>query len=238
MTNTTYIALGGNQGPVEKTFDVACDLMAARGLQVTARSRVFITPAVGSQAGDDFRNAAIAVQTELDPHTVLRVVNSIENELGRQRVIHWGPRTLDLDLLLYDDVLLDEPQLQIPHPGCWYRRFVLEPLVEIAPHVMHPSRRLSIHELFLRIQKRPVRIHVSGGTLVARARLLEILNAMSGVVVETDHNAAATMHLWLGNDPSGESGWEALPTVSRCDIAFAEDVVSYGQWVVESMLGT
>ena len=124
------IALGSSLGDREGYLR-----LAVRSLpNVRAMSQVFETDPVGGPDGQDtYLNMVVAVQTVLDPYALLRRCRQIEAEALRQRVVHWGPRTLDIDLLFYDDITIDDPLLTIPHPRYAERRFVLAPLAEIAP---------------------------------------------------------------------------------------------------------
>ena len=130
MAETAYIGLGSNMG------DRAGYLrLAVEGLgQVTAMSRVYETDPVGGPEDQGaFLNMVVTIDTALDPFTLLRQCQQLEAAAMRQRRVHWGPRTLDVDILFYDDVTIDSPNLTIPHPHYGERRFVLAPLAEIAP---------------------------------------------------------------------------------------------------------
>src|SRR5690242_4451407 len=119
-----WIALGGNLGPVRQTFADALDLLRdAPGVSIREVSPIHQTRPVGSAAGSEYANAAAALTTDLAPLALLDLLLSIENRLGRVRETHWGPRTLDLDLLLYGSETIDLPRLTVPHPHLWYRRF-------------------------------------------------------------------------------------------------------------------
>ena len=130
------IALGGNVGDVRATFRTAiahiCGIAQAALL---ARSSDYATPPWGETQQDRFVNACIEIETSLDPHALLFTLHRIEQKFGRNRATEtrWGPRTLDLDLLAYDDVTIDKPELTLPHPRLFERAFVLVPLAEIAP---------------------------------------------------------------------------------------------------------
>ena len=130
------IALGGNLGEVRSTFDRAiamlCDGVVVR---LVSRSSDYRTAPWGVTDQPPFTNAAIAVATELSPHQLLARTQDCERTLGRDRAHgqRWGPRTIDLDLLAYDDIALDDPDLTLPHPRLFERAFVLVPLAEIAP---------------------------------------------------------------------------------------------------------
>jgi 2-amino-4-hydroxy-6-hydroxymethyldihydropteridine diphosphokinase len=130
------IALGGNVGDVRATFKKAiahiCGMAQATLL---ARSSDYATPPWGETQQERFINACIEIDTSLDPHALLFALQKIEAKFGRDRAREkrWGPRTLDLDLIAYDDVSIARPELTLPHPRLFERAFVLVPLVEIAP---------------------------------------------------------------------------------------------------------
>lgn len=144
---TAYIGLGSNLGDREQFLRGALErVRAAEGVQGLRASSFYETQPVGGPAGQGkFLNAAAIVETTLSPHDFLHLLQRVELELGRERKEHWGPRTIDLDLLLYDDLVLETPELSIPHPRMHERRFVLEPLSEIAPDLLHPvtGKRIS-----------------------------------------------------------------------------------------------
>ena len=133
---SVLIALGGNVGDVSATFQKAvahiCGMAQAA---LIARSSDYATPPWGDEQQARFINACIEIETSLDPHALLFVLHKIEKKFGRDRTTErrWGPRTLDLDLIAYDDVSLQTAELTLPHPRLFERAFVLVPLVEIAP---------------------------------------------------------------------------------------------------------
>lgn len=139
-TITAYIALGANIGDRAANLAAAVSAMKdSAGLSVTQVSRNHETPAVGGPPNSPpFLNAAAEVHTILMPHALLARLLEIERSLGRVRLQRWGPRTIDLDLLLYGDGVLHDDHLTLPHPRLHERRFVLQPLAEIAPDVVHP----------------------------------------------------------------------------------------------------
>lgn len=131
-----FIALGGNLGDVRATFDRAiATLCAGEGIRLTARSSDYRTPPWGVTEQPAFVNAVIIVDTTLDPHDLLERANNSERALGRrrERERRWGPRAIDIDLLTYDDLILIDRDLILPHPHMLERAFVLVPLAEIAP---------------------------------------------------------------------------------------------------------
>lgn len=130
------IALGGNIGDVRATFPKAIsNILGMAQATLLARSSDYRTPPWGEEAQDPFINACIEVETSLDPHALLFTLHKIEKRFGRDRAKEqrWGPRTLDLDLLAYDDAVIKQPDLTLPHPRLFERAFVLVPLAEIAP---------------------------------------------------------------------------------------------------------
>jgi 2-amino-4-hydroxy-6-hydroxymethyldihydropteridine diphosphokinase len=133
---STLIALGGNVGDVRATFRKAiahiCGMAQAA---LVARSSDYATPPWGNEDQACFINACIEIETSLDPHALLHTLQRIETKFGRDRSkeTRWGPRTLDLDLIAYDDVTLHTAELTLPHPRLFERAFVLVPLAEIAP---------------------------------------------------------------------------------------------------------
>jgi 2-amino-4-hydroxy-6-hydroxymethyldihydropteridine diphosphokinase len=132
-----YLALGSNLGDRVAFLQHALDeLGEADGVAVDAVSRVYETAPVGGPPQDAFLNAVVAVDTTLDPRALLALAQRIENGADRVRVERWGPRTLDVDVLLYDDLALDGPELTIPHPRMWERGFVLAPLRDVAPELV------------------------------------------------------------------------------------------------------
>jgi 2-amino-4-hydroxy-6-hydroxymethyldihydropteridine diphosphokinase len=136
MEAEAFIALGGNVGDVRSTFNQAISLLCdGRALRLKARSSDYRTPPWGVTDQPPYVNAVIAVVTSLNPHQLLARGQECERALGRDRAQEqrWGPRTIDIDLLAFDDVVLDDPGLTLPHPRLFERGFVLVPLAEIAP---------------------------------------------------------------------------------------------------------
>lgn len=136
-----YIGLGANLGPREVTLLRAADLLAAdSGIDVLEISQLRETDPVGDVDQPSFLNGAVAVETTLSPRELLEVLRRVERELGRVRDgERWGPRTIDLDLLLYGDEIVDEEGLRVPHPRLHERRFALEPLVDLEPELEIPG---------------------------------------------------------------------------------------------------
>ncbi|MBI5024092.1 MAG: 2-amino-4-hydroxy-6-hydroxymethyldihydropteridine diphosphokinase [Candidatus Omnitrophica bacterium] len=128
-----YIALGSNLGDRVCYIKNAVALLQEKGVSVLKQSTIIETDPVGGPPQRKFLNAVVKISTELSPLELFSVCQSIETELGRVRDVINGPRTIDLDILLYDRLTIDTPQLKIPHPRMFERTFVLEPLKEIEP---------------------------------------------------------------------------------------------------------
>ena len=142
---SVLIALGGNVGDVRATFEKAiANICGMAQAALLARSSDYTTPPWGEEDQPPFINACIEIETGLDPHALLFTLQKIEQKFGRDRSKEqrWGPRTLDLDLIAYDDVSLDRPELTLPHPRLFERAFVLVPLAEIAPDRVIAGRRV------------------------------------------------------------------------------------------------
>ena len=135
-----YVGLGANLGPKEVTLLRAVDLLAGEdGIEVLELSELRETAPVGVVDQPEFLNGALALETSLAPRELLDVLLRVEHELGRVRGERWGPRTIDLDLLVYGDETVDEPGLRVPHPRLHERRFALEPLAELEPELEIPG---------------------------------------------------------------------------------------------------
>ncbi|MGD8556714.1 MAG: 2-amino-4-hydroxy-6-hydroxymethyldihydropteridine diphosphokinase [Chromatiales bacterium] len=129
-----YIGLGSNlDNPRDQVLDALRELALQEGIQLLAQSSLYLSEPMGPQDQPEFINAVAAIETRLEPLLLLEVLQSIEKKHGRKRERHWGPRTLDLDLLLYGEERISHPELTVPHPGIAERGFVLLPLREVAP---------------------------------------------------------------------------------------------------------
>ncbi len=143
-----YIALGSNLGDKKAYLDMAVETLCEfRGCRVEQVSDYIITAPYGGVEQDDFLNGCLCLRTLLTPEELLSVLHEIEEKAHRKREVRWGPRTLDLDILLYDDLVYDSENLTIPHIEMHLRDFVLEPLSQIAPWVRHPSLGKTVREL-------------------------------------------------------------------------------------------
>ncbi len=144
-----FLGFGGNIGDSLSHFCCAWQQLSSHPrITITASSPVYQTPAVGGPAGQpDYLNGVVEISTDMAPHELLQFCRQIEDGAGRNRDIYWGPRTLDIDLLFIDNLVLDDPQLTLPHPRLHQRHFVLLPLNDLAPQLRHPQLHKTIAEL-------------------------------------------------------------------------------------------
>jgi len=149
-SHVSYIGIGSNMGDrLAYLREALAGIAALSGTTLVRCSRLYQTEPLGYQDQDWFLNAAIQIRTPLDPRRLIQALNRIEALAGRDRHggVRFGPRTLDLDILLFDDRVIVEPDLEIPHPRLHKRRFVLKPLCDIDPTIVHPVLNKSVGEL-------------------------------------------------------------------------------------------
>jgi 2-amino-4-hydroxy-6-hydroxymethyldihydropteridine diphosphokinase len=156
MFPRALIGLGSNLGNRQEILEGAIRALdEVPGVTVDRVSSFFETEPIGGPPGQGmYLNAAAALATTLEPFELFGVLQRIEAQFGRVRTIHWGPRTLDLDLLLYEDRIIDTPELSVPHPRLASRMFVLEPLAEIAPRAIEPVSKRTIAELLFDLSRK------------------------------------------------------------------------------------
>jgi len=153
----TYIGLGANLGEREAQIRLALDDLARLPMSHLVRaSSLYDSEPVGEPDQPNFLNAVAELETELTARQLLWNLLLIERRLGRTRTRRWGPRTIDLDLLLYGPVVIDEPDLQVPHPELTRRSFVLVPLVELDPLLVHPESGETLLQILSRLDPRPL----------------------------------------------------------------------------------
>ena len=146
MEKTAYLSLGSNLGDREANLRAAIAKLGELG-EIVALSSFYETEPVDFTAQPWFLNCALAIRTELMPKLFLSKIQVIEQQMGRRRIRPKGPRNIDIDILLFGDSVVSTPELQIPHPAMHERRFVLEPLAEIAPEAQHPVLKKTVREL-------------------------------------------------------------------------------------------
>lgn len=147
--DTAYVALGSNLGDREKNLRSACEhITEPEEIQLRKLSRFYETVPVGGPSQPMFLNAVLEVKTSMEPHQLLKELQRIELFMGRIRKEKWGPRIIDLDILLFGDRVVKDDTLKVPHPLMHERMFVLEPLVEIAPNTVHPVLKKTIFQMY------------------------------------------------------------------------------------------
>lgn len=213
------IGCGSNRGDRREQLDQAVELLRFMpGVSLVAVSRYRETRPVGGPAGQGaFLNGACLLETVLPPHDVLGILTAVENTLHRERVVRWGERSIDLDLLVYDDVVLDSEALTIPHPRMATRRFVLEPCVEIAPDLAHPLLGCSLRDLLATITLPSPMVAVVG---VPGSGAREIVTTLADTLLAPAVHAplpiprSADPRAWRGTADAWAAAVAALPAES------------------------
>jgi len=150
MLKTAFIGIGSNQGfALENCEQAAKKLNLLSKVVVESSSSFYETAPLGIKNQDWFVNSVVKIRTDLLPHVLLGKLLKIEEKMGRVRKVKWGPRIIDLDLLFYENFIISEANLKVPHPELHKRKFVLEPLKEIAPKLVHPILKKNAEELTL-----------------------------------------------------------------------------------------
>lgn len=144
---TVYLSLGTNLGDRERNLEAALEKLAAPDLHILRISSVYETAPIDTNDPRWFLNLAVEAETDLFPMQLLWRIGKIEHSLGRVRTVVNGPRTIDIDILLYGRAVIHSPLLEVPHPRMTQRRFVLAPLAELVPDLRHPVVRKTIQEL-------------------------------------------------------------------------------------------
>ncbi|MBI5199168.1 MAG: 2-amino-4-hydroxy-6-hydroxymethyldihydropteridine diphosphokinase [Nitrospirae bacterium] len=155
VSHISYLGIGSNIGKRRENCLEAISLLEESPfISVTKRSSLYETEPVGYEDQPPFINCVIEIETTIDPRRLLRVCQEIEDILGRERDIRWRPRTIDIDILLYNNLIINEQDLRIPHPHMHERGFVLIPLSEIASDAIHPVKKKKIKDLLRAIKDR------------------------------------------------------------------------------------
>lgn len=148
---TVYLLLGSNLGDRANNIENALEELNKIGIIILKKSSLYETKPWGYTEQPDFLNLAIECSTNLTPFDLLREIKKLEIKLGRENTIKYGPRIIDIDIILYDNLILKSDTLTIPHPLMHKREFVLKPLCEIAPYLIHPEFKVSLKELLNQI---------------------------------------------------------------------------------------
>lgn len=144
---TVYLALGSNVGKGDQQVDKAITLLHEQLTDITEAPR-YMSMAVGFTDQADFMNTAVVAETELSPRELLAFTQYVEQTVGRIRRFRWGPREIDIDIIFYDDLVIDEPDLTIPHPRFSERDFVLRPIADLNPDLIDPVSKMTVSELY------------------------------------------------------------------------------------------
>lgn len=148
MGHIAYIGIGSNIGDKLRNCERAIsEILRLDRHKLLAKSSLFRTQPIGYTSQDWFVNGVIKIETDLEAHELLRTLKTIESQLGRAKTLRWGPRTMDLDVLFFDDIEIRTEELQIPHPLIQNRQFVLVPLAEIDRELVHPILKKTIQQL-------------------------------------------------------------------------------------------
>jgi len=146
MDHTVYLSLGSNLKNRAANLKEALASLAPQ-MEVKAKSKIYETPPWGHTEQERFLNQVLKVKTYLEPEPLLKHVKRLEVVMGREETFRYGPRLIDIDILFYDNLILNTPSLIIPHPGLHERGFVLLPLMEIAPDLLHPIKKRSVRQM-------------------------------------------------------------------------------------------
>ncbi|MEP3480812.1 MAG: 2-amino-4-hydroxy-6-hydroxymethyldihydropteridine diphosphokinase [Fuerstiella sp.] len=160
MTTPCALAFGGNFARSEDDFQQAIADLASANTVCRSFANVIRSAPMGASSGSEFVNSAGVFETTLAPQELLATIHAIEAKLGRRRSIHWGPRPIDIDVLFYDQQIIDTAEIVIPHPCLWYRSFVLKPLQEICPEWIHPIFAEDVQTLENRASEQPLKIKI------------------------------------------------------------------------------
>ena len=193
------IGLGSNLGDRQRWLDKALlQLQRHPNIKVLRQSRFHETlPVGGPDAQSAYLNAAAVLLTSLSPQALLAELQKAETALGRQRIERWGPRNIDLDLLLYDDLTWTDRDLVIPHPRMAWRRFVLKPAAEVAPEMLHPSTGWTIARLLAHLDQTPWYLAIAGPIAVGKTCLAGEIAEKSGARLLAEQFDAARLECLL-----------------------------------------
>jgi 2-amino-4-hydroxy-6-hydroxymethyldihydropteridine diphosphokinase len=158
LAHTIYLALGTNLGDRMDNLRRAVAALSPT-LRVTGLSSVYETPPWGYADQPAFLNMTLAAETDLDPQALIAFLKKLETDLGREKTFRNGPRLIDIDILFYDDLIFEQADLTIPHPRLHERAFVLVPLNDIAPDLMHPVLKRTVHDLLKDMDTKGVNFH-------------------------------------------------------------------------------
>jgi 2-amino-4-hydroxy-6-hydroxymethyldihydropteridine diphosphokinase len=149
-----FVALGSNMGDRKSYIRMAIDSLINQGIKILKESTIYETEPYGYEEQDKFLNGVIKIETHMTPGDLLETLMKIEDEIGRVRIIRWGPRVVDLDIIFYENQIINDVNLKIPHPDMQNREFVLKPICEIEPNYEHPILKKTMIELYEELLRR------------------------------------------------------------------------------------
>lgn len=247
---TALVALGSNLGDRQAILERAAEQLAQLPqTRLAARSRWYETTPAGGPAGQDaFLNGAVRLETNLPPEELLARLQTIERALGRQRGEHWAARTLDLDLLLYDSLVMRTAVLEVPHPRMAFRRFVLQPAAEIASDLVHPTIYWTIGQLWQHVTTTLNYVAITGPTGVGKSSLAAKLQKHFGGELLLEPVSAAALSSYYANPASmgealelsfldhragqlAQQRWRDAPLLLVSDYWFDQSLAFSQQWL-------
>jgi 2-amino-4-hydroxy-6-hydroxymethyldihydropteridine diphosphokinase len=157
MKHTIYLALGTNLGDRLENIQAALKALSP-DVQISAESPIYETPPWGYLDQPDFLNQVLMGETDLEPLILLRYLKRLEADLGRLPGVRYGPRQIDLDILFYDELILETPELTIPHPRLAERAFVLVPLADLAPDLCHPETGETVQDMLNKVDRQDIKL--------------------------------------------------------------------------------
>jgi 2-amino-4-hydroxy-6-hydroxymethyldihydropteridine diphosphokinase len=210
---TCLLGLGSNLGDREATFRAAlADITALPDVQLVEHSKWYRSQPVGGPPDQgEFLNAAAVIETTVAPLQLLDELGKLESRLGRQPAERWSPRTIDIDILLYGNEVAETAMLTLPHPRMSFRRFVLEPAVEIAPRMLHPTIGWPVERLLLHLNAASDQVAIVSLLADSRRRLADLIQQQDNATVVESPAFATAEHHW----PSAWTTWLTLHSSSR-----------------------
>lgn len=249
------LGLGANLGDRAAQLDAAVEQLDDQpGIEVLRQSRWYETAPVGGPPGQQaFLNGAALIETTLEPAALLQVLERIEHDAGRKRHQRWDARTLDVDLLLYGQRVINTQRLQVPHPRMIYRRFVLEPAAEIAAEQVHPTTGWTLGELLNHLNQHVDYVALAGLPCVGKTRLArEVLSNELGWLIEAPREPAGCAFPWAGSPLSElpleclrhrapllvQADWPPVQATAVSDFWFDQMLVAATVWLSGAELET
>jgi 2-amino-4-hydroxy-6-hydroxymethyldihydropteridine diphosphokinase len=210
---TCLLGLGSNLGDREATLrEALADITALPDVQLVEHSKWYRSQAVGGPLDQgEFLNAAALIETTIDPLILLNELGQIESRLGREPAERWSPRTIDIDILLYDNEVAETAMLTLPHPRMSFRRFVLEPAAEIAPRMLHPTIGWPVERLLLHLNMASDQVALVSPSADLRRQIADAIQQRGNMTAVGPPQFVTAEHHW----PSAWTTWLTLPSPSR-----------------------